>query len=167
MLYTMNTKLKKFSVKEKNKISFTDNIFYWIWTSVPSKGFPDRTFAILTIFQFSYALFFVSILLTLFNDEIQLWIYNKPEPIAIPMCILFIALLLINMKIYNEKKYKKLASNFRLMPIMEKKKSKNIFFLFSFITILIILTDIILLYSYNSHINNLMQKEYMRFIYTQ
>lgn len=75
MLYTMNTKLKKFSVKEKNKISFTDNIFYWIWTSVPSKGFPDRTFAILTIFQFSYALFFVSILLTLFNDEIQLWIY--------------------------------------------------------------------------------------------
>lgn len=35
-------------------------------------------------------LLFVSILLTLFDDQVQLCIYDKPEPIAIPMLILLI-----------------------------------------------------------------------------
>ena len=50
------------SFREKNRVSFFDNIFYWIWTTVPSKGFPDRSFVVVTVCQFSYVLLFVSIL---------------------------------------------------------------------------------------------------------
>ena len=83
----MNIKRNTSSFKEKNRVSFFDNIFYWIWTTVPSKGFPDRSFVVVTVCQFSYVLLFVSILLTLFDDQVQLCIYDKPEPIAIPMLI--------------------------------------------------------------------------------
>ena len=140
----MNIKRNTSSFKEKNRVSFFDNIFYWIWTTVPSKGFPDRSFVVVTVCQFSYVLLFVSILLTLFDDQVQLCIYDKPEPIAI-----------INLKIYDEKKYQKLEHDFRLMSVPQRKKYKNIFFLFLLTTILVILVDIMLLYSYNSHMNNL------------
>lgn len=100
-------------------------------------------------------LLFVSILLTLFDDQVQLCIYDKPEPIAIPMLILLIILSFINLKIYDEKKYQKLEHDFRLMSVPQRKKYKNIFFLFLLTTILVILVDIMLLYSYNSHMNNL------------
>ena len=73
------------SFREKNRVSFFDNIFYWIWTTVPSKGFPDRSFVVVTVCQFSYVLLFVSILLTLFDDQVQLCIYDKPEPIALSL----------------------------------------------------------------------------------
>lgn len=141
--------------QRKNRVSFFDNIFYWIWTTVPSKGFPDRSFVVVTVCQFSYVLLFVSILLTLFDDQVQLCIYDKPEPIAIPMLILLIILSFINLKIYDEKKYQKLEHDFRLMSVPQRKKYKNIFFLFLLTTILVILVDIMLLYSYNSHMNNL------------
>ena len=123
--------------------------------TVPSKGFPDRSFVVVTVCQFSYVLLFVSILLTLFDDQVQLCIYDKPEPIAIPMLILLIILSFINLKIYDEKKYQKLEHDFRLMSVPQRKKYKNIFFLFLLTTILVILVDIMLLYSYNSHMNNL------------
>lgn len=151
----MNIKRNTSSFKEKNRVSFFDNIFYWIWTIVPSKGFPDRSFVVVTVCQFSYVLLFVSILLTLFDDQVQLCIYDKPEPIAIPMLILLIILSFINLKIYDEKKYQKLEHDFRLMSVPQRKKYKNIFFLFLLTTILVILVDIMLLYSYNSHMNNL------------
>lgn len=151
----MNTKRNTSSFKEKNGVSFFDNIFYWIWTTVPSKGFPDRSFVVVTVCQFSYVLLFVSILLTLFDDQVQLCIYDKPEPIAIPMLILLIILSFINLKIYDEQKYQKLEHDFRLMSVPQRKKHKNIFFLFLLTTILVILVDIMLLYSYNSHMNNL------------
>ena len=61
------------SFREKNRVSFFDNIFYWIWTTVPSKGFPDRSFVVVTVCQFSYVLLFVSILLTLFDVSFQNW----------------------------------------------------------------------------------------------
>ena len=138
----MNIKRNTSSFKEKNRVSFFDNIFYWIWTTVPSKGFPDRSFVVVTVCQFSYVLLFVSILLTLFDDQVQLCIYDKPEPIAIPMLILLII-------------YQKLEHDFRLMSVPQRKKYKNIFFLFLLTTILVILVDIMLLYSYNSHMNNL------------
>lgn len=141
--------------KRTKQVSFFDNIFYWIWTTVPSKGFPDRSFVVVTVCQFSYVLLFVSILLTLFDDQVQLCIYDKPEPIAIPMLILLIILSFINLKIYDEKKYQKLEHDFRLMSVPQRKKYKNIFFLFLLTTILVILVDIMLLYSYNSHMNNL------------
>ena len=117
----MNIKRNTSSFKEKNGVSFFDNIFYWIWTTVPSKGFPDRSFVVVTVCQFSYVLLFVSILLTLFD----------------------------------EKKYQKLEHGFRLMSVPQRKKYKNIFFIFLLTTILVILVDIMLLYSYNSHMNNL------------
>lgn len=151
----MNIKRNTSSFKEKNRVSFFDNIFYWIWTTVPSKGFPDRSFVVVTVCLFSYVLLFVSILLTLFDDQVQLCIYDKPEPIAIPMLILLIILSFINLKIYDEKKYQKLEHDFRLMSVPQRKKYKNIFFLFLLTTILVILVDIMLLYSYNSHMNNL------------
>lgn len=64
-------------------------------------------------------------------------------------------LFIINLKIYDEQKYQKLEHDFRLMSVPQRKKHKNIFFLFLLTTILVILVDIMLLYSYNSHMNNL------------
>lgn len=43
----------------------------------------------------------------------------------------------INLKIYDEKKYQKLEHDFRLMSVPQRKKHKNIFFLFLLTTILV------------------------------
>lgn len=75
--------------------------------------------------------------------------FEKREQFVLP----FISF--INLKIYDEKKYQKLEHDFRLMSVPQRKKYKNIFFLFLLTTILVILVDIMLLYSYNSHMNNL------------
>ena len=108
-------------------MEFHFSIIYFIgfWTTVPSKGFPDRSFVVVTVCQFSYVLLFVSILLTLFDDQVQLCIYDKPEPIAIPMLILLIILSFINLKIYDdEQKYQKIGTmTLRLMSCSTKKKT--------------------------------------------
>ena len=91
----------------------------------------------------------------LFSIRIRRTFQLVSTPIAIPMLILLIILSFINLKIYDEKKYQKLEHGFRLMSVPQRKKYKNIFFLFLLTTILVILVDIMLLYSYNSHMNNL------------
>lgn len=150
--------VNKYSQNERNPISFLDNIFYWIWSSVPSNGFPDRTFVAITVCQFSYILLIVSALLTLLDDKFQLLLYYKSEYIIIPMFILLIVLFLVNFRIFNEKKYLFLASCYKLMPTMEKKKNKDVFHAFILVTILVIIIDIVLLWDYNSHINSLIKK---------
>ena len=50
----MNIKRNTSSFKEKNRVSFFDNIFYWIWTTVPSKGFPDRSFVVVTAVSYTH-----------------------------------------------------------------------------------------------------------------
>ncbi|WP_417176291.1 hypothetical protein [Alistipes putredinis] len=142
-------------LKDKYKISFFDNIFYWLWTTAPLNGFPDRSFAIITFCQFSYILCFVSILLNLLDIEVQSKLYQNPKPVAIPVITILVTLLLINLNVYSDKKYHRLASDFQQIHIEERKKLKKKFHSFVVVTIIIILIDVVLLYLYNSHLTTI------------
>jgi hypothetical protein len=66
---------------KRKKVSFFDNIFYWLWFCTTSKGFPERSFAVVTIFQFAYLIFVVSLVLITLSDRTLLLLYEKPEPV--------------------------------------------------------------------------------------
>ena len=83
--------MKTYFIPQNDKISFCDNIFYWLWHNTPKRGFPDRTFAIIAVLQFSYIVFFVMILLILLNIVIERSIADSFELLSSPLFILFVS----------------------------------------------------------------------------
>ena len=69
---------------------FFDNIFYWLWRITPSKGLPDRNFALLTVMQFSYVLFVVILIWSALPAEVKLSLYENPKPVAVPVMVIYI-----------------------------------------------------------------------------
>lgn len=145
-------KQNRVPLHEKNKISILDNVFYWVWRAVSSGGFADRSFAMIAVIQFAYLLLVPSIVLALLDVRVQLYIYNHPKPVALPLLLVFILLLGVNMRIYDEKRYIRLAHRFRDIPVSMQRKFRTNFFLFIWVTILVIAADIMLLFTFHSQI---------------
>lgn len=135
--------MKTHFIPQNDKISFCDNIFYWLWHNTPKRGFPDRTFAIIAVLQFSYIVFFVIMLLILLNIVIERSIVDSFELLSSPLFILFVFLILINMKIYNENKYKKLQTHFNKLSLKEVKIYKKKFFYSMLISVIIIVIELL------------------------
>ena len=134
--------MKTFFIPQNDKISFFDNIFYWLWHNAPKRGFPDRTFAIIAVLQFSYTVFFMTMLLILLNIAIERSIADSFELLSSPLLILFVLLILINMKIYNESKYEKLQTHFNKLSLKEVKIYKKKFFYSMLISAIIIVIEL-------------------------
>ena len=124
---------------------FFDNIFYWFWRITPSKGFPDRSFALLTVMQFSYVLFVVILIWSALPAEVKLSLYENPKPVAVPVMVIYIVLLIVNSRMYDEKRYKQLCRIYEQMSAKDIRKRKTRFLLFTLLTIIIALLDILLL----------------------
>jgi predicted histidine transporter YuiF (NhaC family) len=110
------------------KISFFENIFYWIWTSAPKRGIPERAFGIISILQFTYLMFFIVLILHTLNEEMIVALYNIDTRITIvPLGFIYAILFWVHMKIYDEKRYLTLKEKYARMNETEKKKTKKTF----------------------------------------
>ena len=135
-----------------NKIFYFDNIFYWLWRSSPSRGFPDRSYIIIAALQFAYLLLIVGVILVSFPMEIKIELYDNPKPIAAPAAIIFIGLLVICSHLYNKRKFQELTHIYDRMQTTEIEKNRKRFVRFIYISIIVVLADVLLMYAYHSSI---------------
>jgi hypothetical protein len=134
-----NTTLKK------NKISFWENIFFWIWFYTPKSGYAHRSYGVITIIQYIYIIFVIGILLNCLNLKNSLLLYSNIKEFIFFVGILFPILFFINMTIYNHIKYKKLQDLFSKMTTINRIKQKKKFYVFIILTMLVMCIDIALL----------------------
>jgi hypothetical protein len=137
------------------KISFFDNIFYWLWHYTPERGLPDRSFGIISISQFACFMFCISLILNMLNDKMIVVLYEIDTKITIiPLVFVFIFILLffVNMKIYNEQKYLILKELYVQMNRKQKSKYKKTFFIYFIVIILVAVIAIKMLILYADNI---------------
>ena len=82
-------------------------------------------------------------LLILLNIVIERSIVDSFELLSSPLFILFVFLILINMKIYNENKYEKLQTHFNKLSLKEVKIYKKKFFYSMLISVIIIVIELL------------------------
>ena len=119
------------------RISFWDNIFYWLWYS-SKHGLPDRTFATITIMQYVYVVLFTAVILNCLDSPTawHLYIFHKSKGILGYILGPFVILLLVNGRICKESRYERLKAKFDQMENYEKKKYRIVFWIFTGITLL-------------------------------
>lgn len=90
-------------------ISISDSIFYRLWRTAPSSGFPDRSFAVIAVIQVAWIMLPI---LTLGNLPICRIVPAispyYPDAVLWPSLPLFIVLLAYDIKRYNEEHYLRL-----------------------------------------------------------
>ena len=127
-----------------NRISFWDNVFFWIWHYTPKSGYAHRSFGVISIIQYTYILLVIAILLNCLSYKNSLLLYSNIKEFIFGVGILFPALFFINMSIYNKARYDKLHDLVSKMNNSDKARKKKTFCIFIIITILIACIDIIL-----------------------
>jgi len=131
------------------KISFFENIFYWLWNwgerrneqalkegSSYRVALPERSFAMISLYQYIYFMFFVSLILHTLNDETIVKLYEIEHITIIPLVIVFPILILFNAIIFNEKKYKMLKEKYAGMSEEEKRTRKKTSVIFAIVSLL-------------------------------
>ena len=91
-------------------MSFWDGVFYRLWRSVPANGFPDRSFVLVAVMQFVWAMLPLLIAGNLTIKWIALPIY--PDIIGGAAIGLFAVLTLYCGIRYTEKRYR-----YRSLPL--------------------------------------------------
>ena len=124
-------------IKNNSKVSFFENIFYWTWYYTPKGGLPDRSFSVIVLSQYANFMFCVSLVLTVLNNDTIIVLYKMDQRLTIlPLAVVFIALYLVNMKIYDKKKYHTLKSQYDYISKEQIKKNKRTFFIYIIISII-------------------------------
>ena len=77
------------------------------------------------------------------NIAIERSIAHSFELLSSPLLILFVLLILINMKIYNESKYEKLQTHFNKLSLKEVEIYKKKFFYSMLISAIIIVIELL------------------------
>lgn len=119
------------------RISFWDNIFYWLW-HLAKHGLPHRSFATVTVMQYVYIVLFIAIVLNCLDSSTawHLYILHKSKEILGYILVPFVLLLLVNGQICKESHYERLKAEFDRMENSEKKRHRTIFWIFTSITLL-------------------------------
>lgn len=85
---------------------FFDHFFYWTWRSC-RHGFPDRSFAVISVVQFACLLFLVAIALQFLDTPAVRFLYETDDRLTLfPLILLFPVLLWRNMRIYTRERYR-------------------------------------------------------------
>ncbi len=85
---------------------FFDHLFYWTWRSC-RHGFPDRSFAVISVVQFACLLFPVAIALQFLGTPAVRFLYETDDRLTLfPLILPFPVLLWRNMRIYTEERYR-------------------------------------------------------------
>ena len=118
------------------KISFFDNIYYWIRTSTPKKGLSERSFFILFVSQFAYFMFFIALILNILNDKTVIALYNMEKTIVVWVGYFLLFIATVQCVIYNKKKYLVLKDTYARMSDSERQETKKIFQIYIFVSLL-------------------------------
>ena len=126
------------------KISFFDNIYYWIRSSAPKRGLPERSFFILFVSKFAYFIFFVALILHTLNDETVITLYKMEKTIVV--CVVYFLLFIATVQciVYNKTKYLVLKDKYARMSDAERQERKKIFKIYIFVSILTGIVSVIL-----------------------
>ena len=119
------------------RISFWDNIFYWLW-HLTRHGFPDRSFVAVALMQYVYVVLFTAVVLNYLDSQTawHLYILHKSKGILGYILVPFVILFLVNGRIYKESRYERLKADFVRIDISEKKRRSTIFWIFIGISLL-------------------------------
>jgi len=154
-----------------NKISFFENIFYWPynWGEIRNEqalkrdsslrvALPERSFALISLYQYIYFMFFISLILHTLNDETIVKLYEIDEHLTIvPLVAVYLILLFLNAIIFNEKKYNMLKEKYAGMSKEEKQTRKKTSVIFAIVSLLIGIVTIKLWLLYDNKVEEVVK----------
>jgi len=135
---------------EKIKITFFENIFYWLWNwgekrneeaakegSCLRAAAPERSHALITGFQYANFMFFISLILNMLNRKTIVSFFEiNPIFTLAPLVSGFVILLIVHGMIFNKKKYNKLKEKYAQMTDTERREAKKTYIIYAIVSIL-------------------------------
>lgn len=109
----------------KRSVSLWDSVFYRLWRNAPANGFPDRSFALVAVMQFVWAMLPLLIAVNLTIKRIALPIPIFPDIIGGAAICLFAAFILYCGVRYTEKRYRDLHKTISTLPFHKWKTLRS------------------------------------------
>lgn len=125
-------------------MSFWDGVFYRLWQSVPANGFPDRSFVLVAVMQFVWAMLPLLIAGNLTIKWIALPIY--PDIIGGAAIGLFAVLTLYCGIRYTEKRYRDLHRTISALPFHKWKTLRGRTTHAFWLSVVAVIADILLVF---------------------
>ena len=121
---------------------FFDHFFYWTWYSC-RHGFPDRSFAVISVVQFACLLFPVAIALQFLDTPAVRFLYETDDRLTLfPLILPFPVLLWRNMRIYTEERYRMMHDYYGAFHVSVRQRYRLRFLVCTVLAVLAILLEI-------------------------
>lgn len=121
---------------------FFDHFFYWTWRSC-RHGFPDRSFAVISVVQFACLLFPVAIVLQFLDTPSVRFLYETDNRLTLfPLILPFPVLLWRNMRIYTEERYRMMHDFYGAFHVSVRQRYRLRFLVCTVLAVLAILLEI-------------------------
>lgn len=121
---------------------FFDHFFYWTWRSC-RHGFPDRSFAVISVVQFACLLFPVAIALQFLDTPAVRFLYETDNRLTLfPLILPFPVLLWRNMRIYTEERYRMMHDFYGAFHVSVRQRYRLRFLVCTVLAVLAILLEI-------------------------
>lgn len=138
--------MKKASPHKKNSRpklpGFFDHFFYWTWRSC-RHGFPDRSFAIISVVQFACLLFPVAVVLQFLDTPSVRFLYETDNRLTLfPLILPFPVLLWRNMRIYTGERYSMMHDFYGAFHVSVRQRYRLRFLVCTVLAVLAILLEI-------------------------
>lgn len=121
---------------------FFDHFFYWTWRSC-RHGFPDRSFAVISVVQFACLLFPVAIALQFLDTPAVRFLYETDDRLTLfPLILPFPILFWRNMRIYTEERYRMMHDFYGAFHVSVRQRYRLRFLVCTVLAVLAILLEI-------------------------
>lgn len=121
---------------------FFDHFFYWTWRSC-RHGFPDRSFAVISVIQFACLLFPVAVVLQFLDTPAVRFLYETDDRLTLfPLILPFPVLLWRNMRIYTEERYRMMHDFYGAFHVSVRQRYRLRFLVCTVLAVLAILLEI-------------------------
>lgn len=121
---------------------FFDHFFYWTWRSC-RHGFPDRSFAVISVVQFACLLFPVAVVLQFLDTPAVRFLYETDNRLTLfPLILPFPVLLWRNMRIYTGERYRMMHDFYGAFHVSVRQRYRLRFLVCTVLAVLAILLEI-------------------------
>ena len=121
---------------------FFDHFFYWTWRSC-RHGFPDRSFAVISVVQFACLLFPVAVVLQFLDTPAVRFLYETDNRLTLfPLILTFPVLLWRNMRIYTGERYRMMHDFYGAFHVSVRQRYRLRFLVCTVLAVLAILLEI-------------------------
>lgn len=121
---------------------FFDHFFYWTWRSC-RHGFPDRSFAVISVVQFACLLFPVAVVLQFLDTPAVRFLYETDDRLTLfPLILTFPVLLWRNMRIYTGERYRMMHDFYGAFHVSVRQRYRLRFLVCTVLAVLAILLEI-------------------------